>query len=136
MSIAIFPGSFDVFHDGHMFILKKALFFYDKVIILVSNNDNKKHKTDLLTRKENIINIIKKNNIQNVVIDHNTGYTIDYCCKHKIFNLVRGIRDKHDFFYELNLCSEYKKNNANINILYIYSSLDFINIRSSLITNN
>ena len=30
MSIAIFPGSFDVFHDGHMFILKKALLFFSK----------------------------------------------------------------------------------------------------------
>lgn len=35
MNIAIYPGSFDPWHDGHKDILNKALKCFDKVIIAI-----------------------------------------------------------------------------------------------------
>ncbi len=136
MKIAIFPGSFDIFHDGHLFVLKKSLYFFDKIIILVCNNSFKNHNYSLEFRKNNIINIIKNNNIKNVVVNTNSGSTMKYCETHNILNLIRGIRDNKDYEYEQNLLNDYKSSFKNIKILYIYSNDKFRNIRSSLIINN
>lgn len=128
---AVFPGSFDPFHDGHLYVLKKSLSFFDNVKLLVSNNSSKVHKNSLLKRKENIVKYLKKNNINNIIVDINDGSTMDYCKRNNIIFLIRGIRDKKDIEYEENLCLKYKENNKNIIIVYFYSPKNLINKHSS-----
>ena len=43
MSIAIYPGSFDPITLGHIDIIKRLSSHYEKFIILVANNSQKKH---------------------------------------------------------------------------------------------
>lgn len=136
MNIAIFPGSFDHFHDGHIYVLVKSLYFFDKVIILVSNNENKKHNYTLEYRKKIILDIIKKNNIKNVVVNINPGKTMDFCKFYNIKYIVRGIRNNLDKKYELELFKKYYNDNSNIHILYFYSAESTKHIHSSLIVGN
>ena len=44
MKVAIYPGSFDPITNGHLEILKRALNIFDKVIVLVAVNDQKKSR--------------------------------------------------------------------------------------------
>ena len=44
MKIAVYPGSFDPITNGHIDVLKRALNVFDKVIVLVADNPNKKSK--------------------------------------------------------------------------------------------
>lgn len=131
MSKAIFPGSFDPFHEGHLYVLKKSLYFFDNVIVLVANNSSKKHKKSLQKRKENIIKYLKKNNINNVIVEINQGLTMEYCKKNNAIFLIRGIRDKNDIEYERELYFKYKDINPNIIIVYFYSSKNLINEHST-----
>lgn len=137
MNIAIFPGSFDVFHEGHLFVLRKALNFFDQIIILVSNNPNKIHKSTLKQRCNNIETILKNNNIiKNVVVSGNSGLTAQYCHNHKIKFIIRGIRDYSDIIYESDLAQKYHKVNSNLKFIYIYADNKHKYIRSSLILSN
>lgn len=42
MKVALYPGSFDPITNGHMDVLKRAVSIFDKVIVLVAINPDKK----------------------------------------------------------------------------------------------
>ena len=50
--IAVFPGTFDPFTNGHLDIVLKALKLFDTVIIAIGNNANKKHLFSVQKRVE------------------------------------------------------------------------------------
>ena len=51
MKTCVFAGSFDPFTKGHQFVVDKSLEIFDKVIIAVGKNTDKK---PLLTEKERV----------------------------------------------------------------------------------
>ena len=76
MTIAIYPGSFDPFTNGHLDILKSGSEIFDKVIIAVSYNVNKKSFLSVEER----ISLIKQSvsHLKNVEVDSFEGLTVNY----------------------------------------------------------
>ena len=101
MTIAIYPGSFDPFTNGHLDILKSGSEIFDKVIIAVSYNLNKKGFLSVDERVE----LIKKSvsNLKNVEVDAFEGLTVEYAKRKGANVLLRGLRTSFDFEYELQL---------------------------------
>ncbi len=101
MKIAIYPGSFDPITKGHLDVLKRAADIFDKVIIVVSVNVNKKSFLPL----EDRLNLIKEacKDIPNVEVDSFDGLTIEYAKKKNANVLIRGLRAVSDFEYEMQL---------------------------------
>ena len=79
MKTAIYPGSFDPITKGHLDVLKRAADIFEKVIIVVSVNMNKKSFLPLQDRLE----LIKKScqDMENVEVDSFDGLTIEYAKK-------------------------------------------------------
>ena len=101
MKIAIYPGSFDPVTKGHLDILKNASEIFDKVIIAVAHNGEKKGFLPVEKRVELIKQSIT--NLKNVEVDAFEGLTIDYAQKHGAEILIRGLRAVSDFEYEMQL---------------------------------
>lgn len=101
MKIAIYPGSFDPITKGHLDILKNAAGIFDKVIIAVAHNGEKK---GFLTVEERV-QLIKDSiqDLDNVEVDAFEGLTIEYAKKHNAEVLIRGLRAVSDFEYEMQL---------------------------------
>ena len=101
MKIAIYPGSFDPVTKGHLDILKNASEIFDKVIIAVAHNGEKK---GFLTVEERVM-LIKESikDFNNVEVDAFEGLTIEYAKKHGAEVLIRGLRAVSDFEYEMQL---------------------------------
>jgi pantetheine-phosphate adenylyltransferase len=101
MNIAIYPGSFDPITKGHLDILKNAAEIFDKVIIAVAHNGDKK---GFLSTEERV-KLIKESipHLGNVEVDAFEGLTIDYARKHGAKVLIRGLRAVSDFEYEMQL---------------------------------
>ena len=101
MKIAIYPGSFDPITKGHLDILKNASEIFDKVIIAVAHNGEKK---GFLTVEERVM-LIKQSitDFNNVEVDAFEGLTIEYAKKHGAEVLIRGLRAVSDFEYEMQL---------------------------------
>ena len=64
-SIAIYPGSFDPFTNGHLDVVLKASKIFDTVDILIGVNMNKKRTYDAETMKKAIEVTLKEKGIAN-----------------------------------------------------------------------
>ena len=98
MRKAIFPGSFDPFTLGHLDILKRSLSLFDKIIVGVGRNNQKK---TMFSENERI-NFIKNSfkDESRVEVMSYQGLTIDFCKKVGANFIVRGIRNNGDFEFE------------------------------------
>jgi len=95
---AVFPGSFDPLTIGHVDIVKRALPLFDKIIIAVGINTQKKTLFALAQRKKwlkAVFGAYKK-----VEVSHYEGLTIKYCEQVGANYILRGIRSASDFEYE------------------------------------
>ena len=101
MKIAIYPGSFDPIKKGHLDILKTGAEIFDKVIIAVARNSEKKGFLPVDER----VKLIKESvsDLKNVEVDSFEGLTIEYAKKKDAKVLIRGLRAVSDFEYELQL---------------------------------
>lgn len=101
MKIAVYPGSFDPITKGHLHILKVGAEIFDKVIIAVAQNPDKK---GFLPTEERV-KLIKESitHLDNVEVDSFEGLTIEYAKKCGAKVLIRGLRAVSDFEYELQL---------------------------------
>lgn len=98
---AIYPGSFDPVTKGHIDILERAGKMFDKVIIAVLKNSNKKSFLPVEDRVE----LIKKSitHIENAEVGFFEGLTVDYARQKGAKFLIRGLRAVSDFEYEMQL---------------------------------
>ena len=133
MRIAVYPGSFDPITNGHIDILKRALKVFDKVIILVSFNPNKKYHFSPSERKEMIEDALKEEKIVNVDVDIYDGLTVEYALKHNAPYLIRGLRAVTDFEYEFQIHSANDYINKEVETVFFMAKNDTSFISSSMI---
>lgn len=131
MKIAVFAGSFDPFTLGHLDIIKKGVKIFDKIIILVAINENKSPRYSVVERVKMIKEATK--NINNVVVDSFNGLTVEYASKNNALYLLRGIRNKKDLKYEIELANKNKELNPQIETFFVKTSFKCKNISSTKI---
>ena len=130
MKVAIYPGSFDPITNGHLEILKRALNIFDKVIMLVAVNPNKKSRFNA----EDRINMIKEAvNDPRVEVDSYEGLTVEYAKKHNASHLIRGLRAVTDFEYEFSLASANDFIDSSVDTVFLMSKAEKSFINSSMI---
>ncbi len=98
MKTAVFPGSFDPFTKGHEELVKRAIPLFDKIVIAIGINSQKKYLFSLEQRVEWINQVFKDHN--SVEVDTYEGLTAHYCQKIQAEYLLRGLRNASDFDYE------------------------------------
>ena len=131
MKIAIYPGSFDPITKGHLDVLVKAAEMFDKVIIAVLKNNDKKGFLPIDDRVALIKEAAK--GLENVEVDSFDGLTIDYAHQKGANILIRGLRAVSDFEYEMQMS---QMNNAlapDITTVFLITRPKFSFISSSTI---
>lgn len=131
MKIAIYPGSFDPITNGHLDILKNGSEIFDKVIIAVSYNCNKKGFLSIDER----VDLIKKcvSDLKNVEVDTYNGLTVEYAKKKGANFLLRGLRTSQDFEYELQLSQVNNSLDKDIRTVFLTTKPEYSYISSSMV---
>ena len=131
MNVAIFPGSFDPITNGHLDIIEKASGTFDKIIVAVSYNSNKKSFLPIKTR----IDLIKKSviNYNNVEVDSFEGLTVNYAKLKNSKILIRGLRNTIDFEYEQQLANINKSLNPDIETIFFLTKPEYSSVSSSVV---
>ena len=131
MKIAIYPGSFDPITNGHLDVLSRAAQMFDKVIILVAINAEKKGRFSIEERVAMIKESIGQFN--NVEVDSYDGLTVEYAKAHNSKFLIRGLRAVTDFDYEFQLAAANEYADPSIDTVFLMSKAEKSFINSSMI---
>jgi len=125
--VAIYPGTFDPITFGHIDVIKKSLKLFDKIIIAVSEGNNKNY----LFNQDERIEIIKKALFSDLKFDKKNTFiisfktlTTDLCKKYKSNIILRGLRAVSDFEYEFQLAGMNRKLNNNIETIFLMSDVE------------
>ena len=125
----IYAGTFDPITTGHVAIINKALERYDKVIVGILVNPDKKPTASKEQRKSLIEKVFEKDD--RVLVESHDGYLVDFAKKHNATDYVRGIRNQSDFIYEEKIRILNEQLDPNIKTIYINSPSGNENLSSS-----
>ncbi len=130
--IAVYAGSFDPVTKGHLDIIKRSVKIFDKVIVAVLNNGNKKYWFDLEERKKLIEKSIGKD--IRFEIKNFEGLLVDFMDENNASILIRGLRAVSDYEYELQLAltnNVLAKNN--METIFLSASRENLYLSASLV---
>ncbi|MCA8845728.1 pantetheine-phosphate adenylyltransferase [Mycoplasmopsis bovis] len=132
MKTAIYPGSFDPLHEGHIAIVKKALKIFDKLFVIVSVNPDKERINDIDTRFAEAK--MKLKDFKNVDVLVNKNELIAEMAKKLGANfLIRSARNDTDFKYELTLAAGHNSINNDLETILIMPDYNMIEYSSTVI---
>ena len=124
---AIYPGTFDPITFGHIDLIKKGIKLFDKIIVAVSDVNNKNYLFDSSERveivKKALFSDLKFNKKKISVITFDS-LTTDLCKKYKASIILRGLRAVSDFEYEFQLAGMNRKLNNNIETVFLMSDIE------------
>ncbi|MFN3471377.1 MAG: pantetheine-phosphate adenylyltransferase [Aquificaceae bacterium] len=130
MRKAVYPGTFDPPHLGHLDIVKRALRLFDHVIIAVAKNPRK----NLLFSVEERIDMFKAmvEELERVEVKGFDGLLVDFMKREGIETIIRGVRLFTDFEYELQIALNNHKL-AKVETVFLMPSQDCIHISSTIV---
>ena len=129
--IAIFPGSFDPFHVGHESIVRRSIPLFDKIIIMIGFNANKKSFFPIEKRMEWINQVFK--DVEKVEVRLHDGLTVDFCKEVGARYILRGLRTSADFEYERAIAQVNKKMHPEIETVFMLTLPEHTPINATII---
>ena len=131
MRTAVCPGSFDPVTYGHLDIFKRASGLFDKVIVLVTINPDKKPSFTPEERMEMIKEVTA--DLPNVEVDCYCGLLMDYVREHNAAAVVNGLRAMSDFEYEFQMALINKKLYHEAETVFLTTDINNMYLSSSMV---
>ncbi|MDD6564925.1 MAG: pantetheine-phosphate adenylyltransferase [Clostridiales bacterium] len=131
MRVAVYPGSFDPITNGHLDIIERASKIFDKLVVGVLNNKNKKPR---FTSDERVM-LIKKvtSHIENVETASFDGLLVDFAKEHDAKVIIKGLRTVNDFEYEFQMALLNKTLDNDCETMFMMTNSKYSYISSSMV---
>ena len=129
MRTAVYPGSFDPVTLGHLNIIKRAANVFDKVIVCVMVNSEKK---GIFTPEERVALLRTAIDAENVEIDMSAGLLADYAKRRDARVVVKGLRAVSDFEAEVQMAEVNSKLNAELDTVFFPSDQRYAYLSSTV----
>jgi pantetheine-phosphate adenylyltransferase len=131
MKICVFPGSFDPITSGHVDLVKRALPLFDKIIIAIGINAQKKYLFTLEQRQDWIKDVFK--NEPKVTVDTFENLTAAYCKRVEAAWILRGLRNASDFDYEKTISQLNFIVGKGVETMFLISQPEFSHVSSTIV---
>jgi pantetheine-phosphate adenylyltransferase len=128
---AVYPGTFDPITNGHLSIVKRGLQIFDKLIVCILHNPNKRALFTVDERAQMIKESVK--GLENIEIDSYYGLLVDYVMSKKSNVILRGIRAMSDFEYEFQMALINRKLNRQIQSVFLMTDYKWFYTSSTII---
>lgn len=129
---AIYPGSFDPLHQGHLDVIKKALKIFDKIIVVVSINPDKNNLVNIKQRYLATCQELKAFKNVEVVLNEN-DLMANVAKKYDANFIIRSARNETDYKYELELAAGNNSQNQELETILIIPNYKMIEYSSTLL---
>lgn len=129
--VALYPGSFDPIHNGHVDVIERASRLFDRVIVAIYDTPSKRIEFSTEERVELTRTVVSQ--FPNVEVESYTSLTVEHAAARGAHAIVRGLRATSDFEFELQLALMNRHLNQQIEALFLMTSLEHAHLSSSLI---
>jgi pantetheine-phosphate adenylyltransferase len=128
---AVYPGTFDPFHNGHLEIIRRALGTFDRIIVALGANPEK----DTIFTVEERLDMIRHSvdGDPRIEWDSFEGLLVRYAEEKKACAIVRGLRAVSDFEYEFQLALMNRKLSRNIETFFLMTAHRYLYVSSRII---
>lgn len=131
MKVAIYPGSFDPITLGHLNIIKRAARCFDKLVVCVLVNSEKRGLFSPEERVELIRRVTEQ--IPNVEVDLSDCLLADYARQRKARVIVKGLRAMSDFEAEVQMAVINRKLNPNLDTMFLPANEKYTYLSSTVV---
>ncbi|TVR77100.1 MAG: pantetheine-phosphate adenylyltransferase [Saprospirales bacterium] len=129
--ICVFPGSFDPITSGHVDVVKRSLPLFDRVVVAIGINSQKKYLFSLEQRLNWLEEVFKDE--PKVEIGRFEGLTVKYCKEIGARYLLRGLRNASDFDYEKTISQLNQIIGEDLETIFLISRPEFSHISSTIV---
>ncbi len=129
--IAIYPGTFDPFTNGHLDLVRRSLRTFDEVIVAVAPSLKKQPLFTIEERFAMIEDSLK--HYRRTRIEAFDGLLVDYVRKKKGIAIIRGLRAVSDFEYELQMALMNRRLNPQIETVFMMPSEEYSFLTATIV---
>lgn len=131
MTRALYPGSFDPIHNGHVDICERAAALFDELVVAVYDTPSKKLLFSTAERFE--LARVSLAHLDNVRVVTYSGLTVDLARELAAQAIVRGLRATSDYEYESQIALTNKALQPDIESVYLITSLQYAYLSSTIL---
>ena len=130
-AIAVCPGSYDPITNGHLDVIRRAAGLYDEVVVAVVNRSVRKNQS--LFGIEDRVGFIERAvaDLDNVRVEPFSTLVVDFAAAQGARAIVKGLRAISDFEYELEMNQLNRRQNPEIESVYLMASPQYSFLSSS-----
>ena len=130
--VAVYPGSFDPFTNGHLDVVNRALGIFDRLIVAVAANPDKRQPLFTVEERVQLIRESLKGR-DRVEVTSFTGLTVEFARSKGANTIVKGLRAYSDFDAELQQALMNRKLAPDVHTVFLMSSFAHIFVSSSIL---
>jgi pantetheine-phosphate adenylyltransferase len=129
--IAVYPGSFDPLHEGHLDIVHRCRPLFDQVVVAVLANEEKRPLFTVGERLEMIAEVLGGQ--AGFRVESFTGLLVDFMDRTGACAIVRGLRAVSDFEYEFQMALMNRRLNPRVETVFMTPREDLSFVSSRLV---
>ena len=128
---AIYPGSFDPLTNGHLAIIQRGLKVFDRLIVAVANNPEKRPLFSVDERKTMISEAV--NGDSRVEVDSFDALLVEYVRRKGVHTVLRGLRAVSDFEYEFQIANMNRHLLPDLETVFVMTGEDYFFVSARLV---
>ena len=129
--IALFPGSFDPFTNGHLDVVRRGVGLFDEVIIAIGTNSSKQRYLPIDWIIPQIEALFADE--PRVSVRSYRGLTTDFARETSARYLLRGLRNTLDFEYENAIAQANRHLSPDLETVFLFTSPTLAAVSSTII---
>jgi pantetheine-phosphate adenylyltransferase len=130
-NIAIYPGSFDPLHNGHVDIIRRGSRLFDRIVVAILLNIEKSPLFTVQERVEIAREVFR--DTPNVEVDTFDGLLVDYARRKGANAIVRGLRAISDFEYEMQMALMNRNLNPAVETVFMMPAETYTYVSSRIV---
>ena len=128
---AIYPGSFDPVHLGHLDVIRRSTQIFSSVIVAVAASKAKGPLFSVDVRMHMLRDSLGDNPAIEILPLH--GLLVDFAREQEVFTVIRGLRAVSDFEFEFQMALMNRKLEPRLETVYLTPKEDYTYLSSRIV---